>query len=231
MTNHPNRARRRYGHLPGHIRDAFLEAIDALADWNPSGPLPPARVSFEVRYRTRQISVAEACGLVWGCTDVLPGDVFQSLTEDIGLDVKRQTYAAAAHAMLHYLKGCSNGVNAAADESIKRLYDKRDELWDRLEIMIAVRDLGKPPTALDQVERFGVRNAAYNAVEFWEERSLDKPPPEPRDAIDRQAQAVYALAEEIAAIVDTEQFGEGDDAYESSYFLAAIGRPAEDETA
>jgi hypothetical protein len=79
MTNHHrNRGRRRYGHLPGHIQDAFLEAVEAFEDWNPSGPLSPARVGYEIRHRPQQISVAEACGLVWGCTDILPGTVYRN---------------------------------------------------------------------------------------------------------------------------------------------------------
>ena len=128
-NNHPNRARRRYGHLPGHIRDAFLEAVEAFEDWNPSGALSPARVGYEIRHRPRQISVAEACGLVWGCTDILPGMVYRTLTEDLDIDLKRQTYAAAAHAILHYLKGHAAGVDPAADARLKRMYDKRDEMW------------------------------------------------------------------------------------------------------
>ena len=221
-NNHPNRARRRYGHLPGHIRDAFLEAVEAFEDWNPSGALSPARVGYEIRHRPRQISVAEACGLVWGCTDILPGMVYRTLTEDLDIDLKRQTYAAAAHAILHYLKGHAAGVDPAADARLKRMYDKRDEMWDRLEIMIGVRDFVKPPAALDRVERLRVRAVAYDALEYWEEHSVDEPPPEPKDAIERHAKAIYEFAEHIAAIVDTEQFGEGDEAYELSHFLAAV---------
>src|SRR5258706_15004075 len=137
-----------------------------------------------MRYRTRSISFADACGLVWGCTDILPGHVFRTLTEDVELDIKRQTYAAAAHAMLHYLKSRPNGVTAVADQRIKRLYDKRDELWDRLEIMIGVRDLGKPPAELDWIERAKVRLVADRAIEALEDAgdSFEEPP---RDAIDQ----------------------------------------------
>jgi len=230
MTNHhPNRARRRYGHLPGHIRDAFLEAVESFEDWNPSGPLSPARVGYEIRHRPRQISVAEACGLVWGCTDILPGMVYRTLTRDLEIDLKRQTYAAAAHAMLHYLKGYAAGVDSAADARLKRLYDKRDKLWDRLEIMLGVRDLGKPPAALTSEERWQVRCMADKAIEFWEENSIDEDVREPRDAIERYAKAIYEAAGRIAAIVDPEHFGEGDEAYESSHYLPAMGRPMEHE--
>jgi hypothetical protein len=41
MTNHPNRTPR-HGHLPGHIRDAFEQAIDAYIDSEPGAPPPLA---------------------------------------------------------------------------------------------------------------------------------------------------------------------------------------------
>jgi hypothetical protein len=131
--------------------------------------------------------------------------------------------------MLHYLKGYAAGVDSAADARLKRLYDKRDKLWDHLEIMIGVRDLAKPPAALTPAERWQVRCMADKAIESWEENSVDEDHRKPRDAIERHAKAIYEADEHIAAIVDTEQFGEGNEAYESSHFLAAMGRPAEEQ--
>jgi hypothetical protein len=64
------RAPRRHGHLPGHIRETFLAAIEAY-EQTPSGQRPP-RIPHQINYRERQISIAEACGLVWGCTDIMP---------------------------------------------------------------------------------------------------------------------------------------------------------------
>ncbi len=198
--NHQNRAKRRYGHLPGHVRDAFLEAVEAFEDWDPAGSKPPARVGYEIRHRPRQISVAEACGLVWGCTDILPGMVYRTLTEDVELDIKRQTYAAAARAMLQHLKNSPSGMTADADQRIKRLYDKRDELWDRLEIMIGVRDVGKPPAELDQLERARVKLMADRAIEALEgtEGGLKEPL---IDAIDRALDRIVRMNFEEAARV------------------------------
>jgi hypothetical protein len=89
------------GHAPGHVRDAFLSAIEAYADWNGIGPEPT--VEFEVHYEPRPIPISKACGLVWNCTDILPGGAWDEL---IGNDVLpgRRTYAAAARALLAHLR-------------------------------------------------------------------------------------------------------------------------------
>ena len=66
------RSPKRYPHLPGHIRDAFHAAVEAFGEWDDGEPVP--FVDFEVDGRGRRISLAQACGLVWGCTDMLEGD-------------------------------------------------------------------------------------------------------------------------------------------------------------
>ena len=86
----------RGGHFPGHIRDTFLEAIEEFAEWEPGTPEPS--VTLEIRYEPHQIPLSKACGLLWNCADVLPGWAFDQLV-GCGLDVRRQTYAAAARAM------------------------------------------------------------------------------------------------------------------------------------
>jgi hypothetical protein len=66
------------------------------------GPLPT--VTREIRYEPHQISLAEACGLVWNCTDILPGQAVTMIADlDLG-SIRRRTYAAAARAMLSALK-------------------------------------------------------------------------------------------------------------------------------
>ena len=90
------------GHAPGHIRDTFLEAIQAYADW--SGDGAPPTVCREIKYIPHQISIAKACGLVWNCTDILPGAAFDMIA-DLELPAGSRTYAAAARAMLAKLKG------------------------------------------------------------------------------------------------------------------------------
>ena len=52
-----------------------------------------------VNYVGRQIPISRACGLVWNCTGIIPGDAFRKLIA-AGLGIKQQTYAACARAML-----------------------------------------------------------------------------------------------------------------------------------
>ena len=89
--------KRRGGHAPGHVRECVLNAVKAFLDWQAGGPEPT--VEYEVHYVPRPIKISKACGLLWNCTDILPGGAFQDL-EYAGVELKRQTYAAAAHAML-----------------------------------------------------------------------------------------------------------------------------------
>lgn len=88
--------RLRNGHAPDHVRDAFLETVDAFLDWD-AGPQP--RIEFEVNYRPVSIPISRACTLVWNCTDIVPGDVFDRLA-CAGLIIKRRTYAACTRALL-----------------------------------------------------------------------------------------------------------------------------------
>src|SRR5262245_53752768 len=84
----------RYGHAPGHVRDTFLRAIEAFMAWEIDEPEPT--VEYEVNYVPRQITLSQACGLLWNCNDVLPGSSFHDVEDALG--VKRQTYAAVAQA-------------------------------------------------------------------------------------------------------------------------------------
>jgi len=91
----------RSGHAPGHVRDCFLSAINAWLQWNERGQEPT--VEFEIDYEPRPITLSKACGLVWDCTDILSRDDVD-LLEGAGLEMKSQTYAAAARALLGRLK-------------------------------------------------------------------------------------------------------------------------------
>jgi hypothetical protein len=84
------------GHAPGHVRDTFLAALDAYADWKAGEPEPT--VEHEVDYALRKLSLCEACGLLWNCNDVLPHQAV-STCEEAHLPLGRRTYAAAARAM------------------------------------------------------------------------------------------------------------------------------------
>ena len=87
---------RRGGHAPGHIRDTFLRAVDAFEAWEDGEPEPT--IEHEVHYEPRQISLTQACGLVWNCSDILPNLVVSQL-DGCNVSFNRVSYAAAARAM------------------------------------------------------------------------------------------------------------------------------------
>lgn len=90
----------RAGHFPGHVRDAFLDAIEAFAEWQDGEPLP--MVEFERHYVPQQMTLSAMCGLLWNCTDALPGSAFDALADaldEYDIPLKRRTYAAAARSM------------------------------------------------------------------------------------------------------------------------------------
>jgi hypothetical protein len=93
-----------HGHAPGDITETFLEAIDAYAAWFQGGKGTLPTVARETKYVPHQIGLTEACGLVWNCTDILPGAAFATIAEDLALPVHSRTYAAAARALLADLK-------------------------------------------------------------------------------------------------------------------------------
>ena len=98
----------RSGHLPGHFRETFREAIEAFCAWDDESPAPT--VPFEVHYQPREISLAKACGLVWNCTDILPDTAFRDIVgacQYAGVPIPTiRTYAAAARALLSVLNRC-----------------------------------------------------------------------------------------------------------------------------
>ncbi len=99
----------RNGHAPGHVRDTALEAFEAWIAWDDTGPEPT--VEYEVGYAPRRISLSQAMGLVWNCTDIVPGSVFDML-QDVAQCrlhsaepvIKQRTFAACARAILDDLK-------------------------------------------------------------------------------------------------------------------------------
>jgi hypothetical protein len=88
----PNRS----GHAPGHVRETFLAAADAFIQWEPGEPEPV--VDFERNYVAQPIPISQACGMLWNCTDIMPGSEYGRLQQE-ELPVRRQTYAACARAM------------------------------------------------------------------------------------------------------------------------------------
>jgi hypothetical protein len=73
-----------------------VSAVYAFMEWDGSGPEPT--VEFEVSYVPPEISISQACGLVWNCTDIIPGHLFDWLIQDADLDIRGPTYAACARA-------------------------------------------------------------------------------------------------------------------------------------
>jgi hypothetical protein len=181
MTNHPNRTPG-HGHLPGHVRDTFSQAIDAFINSEPGASV--SLVPYEIRYRERMISVAEACRLVWNCTDILPGGRFRELQDCLRDPPVSQTYAAAARALVRELQETGQ-VDVASDIARRRLYDARDAAWRDLEDWIFTensdrlsewtRELGAPPDRDRALMRAWVGVAAEKAVEQWRERTERTP--------------------------------------------------------
>jgi hypothetical protein len=93
--------RLRRGHAAGHVRETALAAFEAWVSWDGKGPEP--MVEYEVRYVPHDIPISRACGLVWNCTDIVPGWVFDLLIGE-GLEAKRCTYAACARAIIDDIK-------------------------------------------------------------------------------------------------------------------------------
>jgi hypothetical protein len=77
------------------------DAFQAWMDWDGRSPEPT--VEYEINYVPHRISISRACGLVWNCTDTVPGIVFEELQsglEAAGQTVRRQTYGACAQAIM-----------------------------------------------------------------------------------------------------------------------------------
>ena len=91
----------RSGHAPGHVRETFLNAIEAFVAWGAGEPEPT--VDFEIGYVPRSIPISKACTLVWNCTDIIPGYAFDLLDDEL-LGMKRRTYAACARSMHEAIK-------------------------------------------------------------------------------------------------------------------------------
>jgi hypothetical protein len=93
---------RGHGHAPVMCGICFSTPSRRIARGSLENPEP--KVEFEVQYQPRMISISEACGLLWNCTDILPGTVVDALLLDEGLPLRLRTYAAAARAMKQSLE-------------------------------------------------------------------------------------------------------------------------------
>lgn len=68
------------GHAPGHLRDAFLDALEAEQFPDDARPLEHL-----------EADTAHAAGLLWNCTDTMPSGVCADLELPVG-----STYAQGA---------------------------------------------------------------------------------------------------------------------------------------
>jgi hypothetical protein len=93
---------RKGGHAPRHIRDAACEAFQAFIECDGDGPEPTVEV--EIHYKPRTMSISQVMGLVWNCSDILPGDLADEVQNACNLDRMTNTYAGAARAVLGELK-------------------------------------------------------------------------------------------------------------------------------
>jgi hypothetical protein len=82
------------GHAPGDLRAAFIEAVNYFEHWNELEPNPA------VEFHDRPVPIGEVCGLLWNCSDILPGETADKLI-DLGGEMRSRTYGAAAR----WLKG------------------------------------------------------------------------------------------------------------------------------
>lgn len=97
----------RNGHATGHVRETASNAFLAWLDWD--GTFPEPIVEYEINYVPRHIPISQACGLVWNCTDIVPGLLFDPLQEEAsqltdGPAIKTRTYAACARFILDDIK-------------------------------------------------------------------------------------------------------------------------------
>jgi hypothetical protein len=90
-----------HGHAAAHVRDTACNALWAWIDWDGEGPEPT--IEYEIHYEPREITISQACGLVWNCTDIVPGDLVDALCAE-GLEIKRRTYAGCARAIVENIK-------------------------------------------------------------------------------------------------------------------------------
>jgi hypothetical protein len=89
------------GHLASHLRETFLEAADAFVRWDGRGAEPTVLLDDE--FGSRQITLSAACGLVWNCTDILPGSEYAHLKDCLEKRLIGGSYGAAAHAIHSWL--------------------------------------------------------------------------------------------------------------------------------
>ena len=83
----------RGGHAPGDVRHAFGQAAEAWTFWDGKGD-PPM-----VLLRDQMVPMGQLLGLLWNCTDIMPGMVCSCLEDITAKPVPQgSTYAKGARA-------------------------------------------------------------------------------------------------------------------------------------
>jgi hypothetical protein len=108
---------RRGGHFPGHLRDAFVDAVDAMhAAW--PDPLTEKGRSEIANIRItiddwptgteRHYTLSQIFGMLWNCTDFMPGDLcrqIEGFIEDFDENIRCGTYASGSRALKRQVDG------------------------------------------------------------------------------------------------------------------------------
>jgi hypothetical protein len=124
------------GHAPGDLRDAFCEAVDAFEQWEYGAAEPT------VELREQVVPVSQVFGLLWNCSDILPGTVWDQLGDIARSDdpPSRRTYGAAAR----WLKARIPDDEAAPAWVAAKLRDERRQVHSAVAPVIAAINAADP---------------------------------------------------------------------------------------
>ncbi len=82
-------------HAPSYLREAFHSFIEL-------GQTEEIGLDSTLEDENH-FTLCEIIGLLWNCTDTLPGDDYDDLLYNWDLELDKQTYAAAVRALKHSL--------------------------------------------------------------------------------------------------------------------------------
>ena len=78
-------------HSPGDLRSAFTDCIELME----KGASPS---KLKAEFRGRDVPLKRLCGLLWNCSDILPREVADFLSEVC--EMRSRTYGAAVRALI-----------------------------------------------------------------------------------------------------------------------------------
>jgi hypothetical protein len=143
----------------------------------------------------------------------MPGTAFSALRDCLAEPPSRQTYAAAARALLRELRK-QRGLNDGTDAKLKLLYDRRDTMIEETAKLIAAEN-GLDLT--DPLQRRRAEDAVDEALEQWEIREAEDQPPVPTTSLETRFQQIYQhcelISDNIADAAELEFSNEEDDIF------------------